>query len=98
MFDVFLALNGQAGVIVAFKVYQLLSSVSPGETWHGPLTMFINPPQEIVSHADIKCPARFVGNNVNKIVCHPGKLSWIAGTSPAMTNKCFVATQMKQGS
>src|SRR6188508_1881998 len=90
MFDVLLSLDRRYGSVIAFEMDQLLDSVLPGEPGNRALAVLIDAADKIIRHADIQRSARLVGQNIDKIVCHGGAASWIAGSSPAMTDRKVV--------
>jgi hypothetical protein len=79
------ALDRGADVIVNLKIDQPLQSVLFRETSQKAFAMFADAPNEVSGDADVKRPIRSIGEDVN-VACHASEsLSWMAGTSPAMT-------------
>jgi hypothetical protein len=55
------------------------------EPLHDALSMLVNPANDVIRDTDVERASRFVREDINPVICHDGKASWIAGSSPAMT-------------
>ena len=87
MLDVVLALDGVADVIELFEIDEAFQSVPFGEAIDKSGTMLEYAADKIARHADVQDAVWGVGQNINestamRIFCK----TWMAGTSPAMTN------------
>jgi hypothetical protein len=87
VFDVFLALDRGDGSRVLLVIDQHLHSIRVCEALHRSFTIFVNAPNEIAGHTNIKRSARTARQYVNPVPSHVGGSGWIAGSSPAMTNE-----------
>jgi hypothetical protein len=91
--DRLLTLDRGANIVMLFKIDELLQVILLRETEYKTVAMFIAAPDEVAGDADVKRTIAAVSHYVNKAATHHTNLSslassktWMAGTSPAMTN------------
>src|SRR5258708_1739861 len=85
MLDIFLSLDRENRRVVPLEIDQLFQTVLLRKARHHAFAMLMDAANQIVRHTDVERASGHIRKNVNVIVCHRGKRSWIAGSSPAMT-------------
>jgi hypothetical protein len=87
MLDVRLALNGVSDALVKLHVDESLEPVPLCESRHECFTMFIGAACDVGRHAGVENAIRAVGHDVDPAAGHSRVNAWMAGSSPAMTNR-----------
>jgi len=80
MLDILLALDGKSDGIEWFIVNEFRDAITSGETFGCALSVFENPPDQVVRHSDIESASRPACKNIHVILTHVGApLSGMAG-------------------
>ena len=85
--DGLFALNGRGGARVLLEIDKLVYAIAFRETVRAAFAVFMDAPDEIVGHADIKSAVAVFREDVDIEGAHERKETpyWIPGTSPGMT-------------
>ena len=79
MFDIVLALDGIADVLVSLEIDQPFQSVLLGEAFYGTRPMLVDPTNEVIRDSYIKNPVWTICQDVNEAARHVAILQDVDG-------------------